>query len=145
MRRSTQILLVGLGLSLLIGGWAYLLERHKDNVLAAAVERCHSEDKANRTKADQDLKARGKQNSNPYDDLPEDAMVCLPSDLQSLPGLTGLQAEIVAANAASFNSEPWIYRACLLFAISAIPWTWYFLLRRIAELRSAISGKPPIG
>ena len=41
--------------------------------------------------------------------------------------------------------KPWPLSAALLvLGFSAMPWLWYFLLRRIAELRAAISGKPPI-
>ena len=35
--------------------------------------------------------------------------------------------------------------AAVIAVLSALPWLWYFLLRRIAELRAAIGGKPPSG
>lgn len=38
----------------------------------------------------------------------------------------------------------WTSRLALgAFTVLALPWFWYFLLRRIAELRGAILGKPP--
>jgi hypothetical protein len=57
----------------------------------------------------------------------------------------GIQADIVKAHQAVAASEAWpIPAALVLLGIGATPWLWYFLLRRIAELRSAMGGKPPI-
>ena len=42
------------------------------------------------------------------------------------------------------RSDYWTRRvAVVMLAMLATPWLWYFLLRRIAELRVAILGKPP--
>jgi hypothetical protein len=44
------------------------------------------------------------------------------------------------------RSDHWAPRAAgAVLAVLAAPWLWYFLLRRVAELRSAISGDPPSG
>lgn len=57
-------------------------------------------------------------------------------------GLQGIQAEIVATQRQTSVSEYWTYIGALaVFLLSAIPWLWYFLLRRIRELREAILGK----
>jgi hypothetical protein len=57
----------------------------------------------------------------------------------------GVQREILDAHQAVVASKAWPLPAVLtLFAVGVIPWLWYFLLRRIAELRAAIGGKPPI-
>lgn len=49
-------------------------------------------------------------------------------------------------NAAISASEKWPRVAAAVIAIlGALPWAWYFLLRRIAELRAAIGGTPPAG
>jgi len=54
----------------------------------------------------------------------------------------GTQAQIVAAQHNLRNSEDWPFAlAAIVFIISAVPWGWYFLLRRIRELRDAIAGK----
>jgi hypothetical protein len=129
MRRSTVIALVGSGASLLIGGGAYLLEHHRNIALASAVERCHAE------------AVEIAKNPDAFDF----EMICAPSELASGPALKGVQAEVAAANAATFDSVRWIAGAFVLFAISALPWVWYFLLRRIAEVRAAIAGSPPAG
>lgn len=43
------------------------------------------------------------------------------------------------------GSEPYwpLWCATILLILAAIPWLWYFLLRRISELRAAISGRAP--
>lgn len=85
----------------------------------------------------------------PIDDLPvppweTDPLVCDPDEL-STDTLTGVQAKIVSAHQATRASQSWpIPAALILLGIGTVPWLWYFLLRRIAELRSAIGGKPPI-
>lgn len=62
--------------------------------------------------------------------------------LQSESRLTGLQAEIFEARR---GGESWLESA-LTFAsivtlLSAVPCAWYFLLRRVRELRDAVCGK----
>lgn len=48
--------------------------------------------------------------------------------------------------AAISRSKRWPMRGAAVIAIlGALPWAWYFLLRRVAELRAAIGGKPPSG
>jgi hypothetical protein len=42
------------------------------------------------------------------------------------------------------RSERWSRVAAATIAIvSGLPWAWYFLLRRVAELGAAFSGNPP--
>jgi hypothetical protein len=129
MRRSTAILLAGSGLSIVIGGGAYLIERQRSQALDAAIERCHAESIA----------------SKDYKEL-HFQMDCSPADLfLDDPPFVDVQAEVVGAEAKQFQSRLWLQGALVLFGISALPWLWYTLLRRIAELRAAVSGKPPNG
>ena len=54
----------------------------------------------------------------------------------------GVQAEIVTTQRAIWRWERWPYAAATLVALlSGLPWAWYFLLRRIRELRDVIAGK----
>jgi len=54
----------------------------------------------------------------------------------------GVQAEIVSVQRAIGDSSGWPYiLAGLIFVLTGLPWAWYFLLRRIRELRDAILGK----
>lgn len=52
------------------------------------------------------------------------------------------QLEVRDALEARDRISRWPYALALCIALlTALPWTWYFLLRRIAELRTAIAGK----
>jgi len=52
----------------------------------------------------------------------------------------------VGGGAASSTHEHWSHvSAAVIGILGALPWAWYFLLRRIAELRAAFSGNPPAG
>lgn len=54
----------------------------------------------------------------------------------------GLPAKLVAAYQDVIDSRnQFLPIAVGLFLLSALPWCWYFLLRRIRELREAILGK----
>lgn len=70
--------------------------------------------------------------------------VCDPYELISLGANEGLQGQIVDAHYAALaaNDASWFW-AGVVAVLSAIPWAWYFLLRRISELRSAFAGNPP--
>ncbi len=63
---------------------------------------------------------------------------------QTNPNAVIVQAKLVFAyrefQAVQANSWPYPV-AALIVGISALPWLWYFLLRRIRELRDAIVGK----
>lgn len=59
-----------------------------------------------------------------------------------LEGYVGIQARLAAAKREVSDSERWPYvLAAGVLVFSGVPWAWYFLLRRIRELRDAISGK----
>jgi hypothetical protein len=56
--------------------------------------------------------------------------------------LVGIQARFAAENRRLSDYERWPYvLAARVLAFSGVPWAWYFLLRRIRELRDAIIGK----
>jgi hypothetical protein len=76
---------------------------------------------------------------------PEDVLACHSARLavEDAGTLKQVQAQILAAEAKGSASD-WPSQAALVVALlSAVPWLCYFLLRRVAELRSAIAGKPP--
>lgn len=71
-------------------------------------------------------------------------LVCDASTLARLGNNVGIQADIVKAHWAAIASRDWpIPAALFVLGVSVLPWLWYFLLRRIAELRAAIVGNPP--
>ena len=54
----------------------------------------------------------------------------------------GLQADVRQAQMALLRWQRWPSRIAILgFGLLAVPWTWYFLLQRIRELREAIIGR----
>jgi hypothetical protein len=56
--------------------------------------------------------------------------------------LQGIQAEIVATQIEIWNSGSWCYMlAAAILVLSCFPFAWYFFLRRLRELRTAIVGK----
>jgi hypothetical protein len=71
-------------------------------------------------------------------------IVCDSETLVTLDPLSGVQADIVNAQRAVADSRtlPNLI-AFAVFAAASTYWSWYFLLRRISELRSAFGGTPP--
>jgi hypothetical protein len=56
----------------------------------------------------------------------------------------GIQARVAAAYTDRLSSEGWALPFALgILALSVVPWLWYSLLRRVAELRAAIGGQAP--
>lgn len=77
----------------------------------------------------------------------KDPLVCDTASLAqnaSSGALVGIQAHIVAAHVDTEASRGrTIPAALVVLCIGAMPWLWYALLRRVSELRGALSGKPP--
>ena len=70
--------------------------------------------------------------------------ICDPEELEdlSLKETVGIQAQQLTALRELQASESWpIPTAIGVLFFSALPWVWYFLLRRIRELHDAITGK----
>lgn len=58
--------------------------------------------------------------------------------------LVGVQGEIQEAwHDLNFSNDLYPMLGLAVAVIGAIPWLWYFLLRRVAELRKAASGDAP--
>jgi hypothetical protein len=56
--------------------------------------------------------------------------------------LVGIQARLAAVKREVSGFERWLYVLAVgVLGFSGVPWAWYFLLRRIRELRDAIIGK----
>ena len=72
-------------------------------------------------------------------------LICDPMELylsESQNPHVGIQAKLVAAKGEVLETGEWfIPIAIAVLVISALPWSWYFLLRRIRELRETILGK----
>jgi len=82
--------------------------------------------------------------SGPWEKYKADPLLCDPVTLVELQSNVGIQAQITEAYYASRNATTDANVLALCVAIlSVVPWLWYFLLRRIVELRNAIGGKLP--
>lgn len=69
---------------------------------------------------------------------------CNPESLQAVSNLgpNGMQGRIVNTYERSIHSRVWsLIAATCIAVVLALPWFWYFLLRRVRELFAAISGK----
>lgn len=80
----------------------------------------------------------------PWLDYQKDPLVCDPDVLSKLgvDDAVGIQKEIVVSLSKSgrtFDNAKVI--ALIVFVLFGIPFAWYFLLRRIRELRDAVAGK----
>jgi hypothetical protein len=71
---------------------------------------------------------------------------CDPQVLENTSNVRGIYADVLAADqAVSGSGSTSIYVALVIALLAVVPAAWYFLLRRIAELRKAIGGSPPAG
>ena len=67
---------------------------------------------------------------------------CDPVELASSNGYVGVQGELAAAEQEFIWWDKWAPIAAIAVAVvCSLPWWWYFFLRRIRELREAITGK----
>ena len=127
-RRSTLILLLGAIVAGLCAAGGLLNELHLERREAAAQVACEEES------------AHPKEG----DKFAESATLTCDEDLSNLPNLIGVQGELNKARKARREAPTWPAPvAIVIFGGSLAYWAWYFLLRRISELRAAIGGKPP--
>ena len=73
-------------------------------------------------------------------------LVCDPVALVSLDDgrelSRNIQTQLAATQRELKESESWsVPAAVVILLLSCLPWAWYFLLRRVKELREAIMGK----
>lgn len=136
MDKPTKILLAGATLSALIvaSGWGFseYAEFHLDEL----VGRCKAQNIR--------IVERAQKRQGGKESWEDDPLICDPSELGDLSNsAVGIQADIITANR-RVNYKPfnWAMAAALVvFVLVASPYSWYFLLRRIRELRDAIVGK----
>jgi hypothetical protein len=85
-------------------------------------------------------KEEGKQNELDFSRY--GTLVCDAKELSDMRELKGIQAQIAKIQNDIRSSKKWPYSiGVLVLLFSAIPWSWYFLLRRIREIRDVIAGK----
>jgi hypothetical protein len=125
VKSSVYLILGGAAIAslLLVGSFAY--DRHLKEKLADLERLCVQEEKAT---------------PNTF----EDAGMCTGVELSltSLP-VNGLKAQIIETYEAKETAYALGGWGIGIFALSTLPFLWYFILRRIAELRRAVSGNAP--
>lgn len=74
---------------------------------------------------------------------PSFRLTCDPVELATSSGtLVGVQQDIATAQRQAWAWKQWPVRVSAgVGGLLAVPWIWYFLLRRIRELREAIVGR----
>jgi hypothetical protein len=84
---------------------------------------------------------RAPEKRNPFEQFDD---VCDADALSETPSPVGVQKKIVDAYFDSMSATSDAnFLAIIIAGFSVMPWLWYFLLRRIVELRNAIGGKAP--
>ena len=69
-------------------------------------------------------------------------LTCDPVELARSNGYAGIQGQLAAAQREVLRWDNWSPIAAIaMAAVSCFPWLWYFLLRRIRELREAMIGR----
>lgn len=173
LKRSSKVLITGCCLSLLLFAAGklntYRLQRHQSNLQAACEAGNRLLSPVNQSAADPVVRQRpdltrvstadllamkagdlSKVSSEGLKALSGEALECDAKALVVL-GVAGesngvIQERIVDASAAVAASKSWPTSGVLIvLALSAVPLLWYAMLRRIGELRAAISGHPPRG
>ncbi|HWW07604.1 hypothetical protein [Collimonas sp.] len=130
MDRQTKYLLVGTMLAVLILLGGYLTSIYDNSQLLSLIEKC----KTDMTHAEK----------GPWLEYQKDPLVCDPKVLSQLVenDAVGIQKQIVESVSTAgniFNGAKII--ALFVFLLFGSPYAWYFLLRRIRELRDAVAGK----
>lgn len=128
MSKPAKIFFLGVVVGMAALAVGYLLDKREQYALDALVVKCKT----------QTIEAPEGQRPK-FQDAP---LVCEPSELIGLPDLIGIQNKIAQSYLARGNCLFWSQLlAVLLLGVFALPYSWYFLLRRVRELVKAITGK----
>lgn len=130
--KTTKILLGGIVVAALVVGIGYVASIRANSHVSDLIAQCQAENARSRASKSQD----GWENT---------PLICDPKILRTISRnspTVGIQAQIMDTQG---QGERWLEQAItvaigVLF-LSAMPYAWYFLLRRLRELRDAITGK----
>jgi hypothetical protein len=121
----TKFLIVGIIFAALVFGGGHALTWYFEMKLSDAVAKCEADSRSNAVPVEE----RGKAVCDPK------LLAILNEDAKDL-------GEIANLDHQKRDTAEWtigITAALVLF--STLPWTWYFLLRRIRELRDSVAGQ----
>lgn len=132
MDKTIRILIVGIAAAALVAGVGYVASLRAKSHVSDYVAQCQAEN----------ARTPPSKSKDGWEDAP---LICDPEILLERPGNSpsvGIQAQIVDTQR---QGERWLEQATVIaigvLILSAIPYTWYFLLWRVRELRDAIIGK----
>ena len=133
MDKSTKVLIVGVfagALTYALGQtYVHRLERRVRELQTACI-------------AEADAGAKTKGTFSALTNLFAGKMLCDPLELARSSDYVGVQGQLAAAERDVLRWTNWPFIACIAILLScSLPWLWYFFLRRIRELREAITGK----
>ncbi|WP_431273460.1 hypothetical protein ACQ858_14845 [Variovorax ureilyticus] len=130
MVKGARALVVGLAGAAVMCGFGYFRNWQHERQLMQAIERCEAEEVVERKQTGLDLR-----------------LFCNVFEIDELKGkgtqLVGTQKEIADLLDESRQRAPYLWYAlgALVLVVFAIPYLWYFLLRRLREVRDALTGK----
>jgi len=128
MSKPAKVFFLGVVLSLIVMAVGYALDKREQAALGALIAKCKTE-----------TMGAPKVPWHKYQEAP---LVCEPAELVDYPDLIGIQKEIRQSYWGRGDDFFWSkLLAVLLLGVFALPYAWYFLLRRVRELVKAITGK----
>lgn len=124
MKTETKSLAIGALVAAAIAGGGWLNTARLESKLGRLIVQCQEE---------------GRKSGAPIFGYELD---CEPDSLLLLSGKNvGIQAEVASAQRKVRDSKGWPFiLAVAVFGVLAVPWLWYFLLRRLREIRDALVG-----
>lgn len=130
MVKGTRALVVGLVGAVVLCSFGYFRNWQYEHRMAQAIERCDAEGAAERKKTGLNLR-----------------LLCNVFEIDEVKDkgdpLVGVQKEIADLLAEGRSRAPhlWYAIGALFLVVLAIPYLWYFLLRRLREVRDAVTGQ----
>lgn len=133
MDKWTKVLIAGISTGALTYGVGQMYTRHLERRVHELQVACVAE-------ADEELKREGalgalaRAFSGKFE--------CDPVQLAKSGEHAGIQGQLAVAQADVWRWSGWPFIACVTISVTcALPWLWYFFLRRVRELHNAIMGK----
>lgn len=128
MAKSTRFFLVGLVVSLIVYGFGIVCSKFEESKINLLVKQCVKE-------------SHGSERPD-LEWLNSYVMVCEPQDLVRRSELIGIQKDIVGL----YLGKNWVVYVCgnlalVILVVFSMPYSWYFLLRRMIEIRKAVLGR----
>ena len=134
MKKIDSMALAGFAIGVVIAVGAHIKVIGAERTVMDLVTQCE--------KTNDDLATRP---AVPHEPWLKDPYVCDPSILSSLVNLSeknvGIQRQIVLAQSKVYDPSMAYTLAAIIAMMGCAPWTWYFFLRRLSEVASAVSGK----